>query len=724
MGMWSALSALLFITHSVCSQTSIRWCTISQQEMGKCSAMATAFSSVSIRPTLRCVKATSANECAKKLMANEVDAFSTSAKDIYEIGKEATFKLAAGESSVDGEGTTYYAVAVVKRTNSQININNLKGKKTCHTGIGRTVGWNMPIGFLIDSGRMSVMACNVTQGVADFFNASCIPGATGQAPSLCQLCVGDDSGAHKCEASNNEKYYSYNGAFRCLVDDTGEVAFVKHTTVGDNTDGKGDAWAQDLKAADFQLLCPDGTRSSVSDYKHCNLARVPSRGIVVHSGIDSTVIYNMLREGLEKSDFSIFSSMAFNGENLLFSDSSTKFIPAGNDDYIHWIGQKYYNILKAMDCSVNDVPESLTWCVLSSGEQNKCVDMAKAFQMKGLSPNIQCLYGNSVDDCMEKIQNKQADAITLDGGYIYTAGKTYGLVPAVGESYTGDTDGSIYYAVAVLKRSDKNIQRFSDLRGKMSCHTGYGRTSGWNIPVGILIEKGLIRPQKCQVAQAAGEFFKASCVPGANEPGLPSNLCSQCIGDSSGQNKCVKGQDLFDGYNGAFRCLVQGAGEVAFVKHSTVFQNTDGNGTDPWTLNLNSRDFQLLCSQESRAEVSQYKQCHLARVPSHAVMVRPDSNPHIVFGLLDKAQQFFGVSNNSDFKMFDSSAYDGSDLIFKDSTISIISVGEKKTYEDWLGQSYMDALIAMECTYSSAVVSSASVLLLTSLVVLLSLLVV
>ncbi|XP_017334575.1 melanotransferrin [Ictalurus punctatus] len=724
MGMWTALIALLFITHSVCSQTSIRWCTISQQEQAKCSAMATAFSSVSIQPTLRCIRENSVTKCAQNLMANEVDAFSTSAKDIYEIGKEATFKLAAGESSVDGEGTTYYAVAVVKRTNSHININNLKGKKTCHTGIGRTVGWNMPIGFLIDSGRMSVMGCNVTQGVSEFFNASCIPGATGHAPSLCQLCAGDDFGAHKCEASNKEKYYSYNGAFRCLVDNAGEVAFVKHTTVGDNTDGKGDAWAQGLKAADFQLLCPDGTRSPVSDYRRCNLARVPSRGIVVHSDIDSTVIYNMLREGLEKSGFSVFSSVAFNGENLLFSDSSTKFIPAGNDDYIHWMGQKYYNILKAMDCSIDDVPEILTWCVLSSGEQKKCVDMAKAFQIKGLSPPIQCLYGNSVDDCMKKIQNKKADAITLDGGYIYTAGKTYGLVPAVGESYTGDSDGSIYYAVAVLKRSDKNIQRFSDLRGKTSCHTGYGRTAGWNIPVGILIEKGLIRPQKCQVAQAAGEFFKASCVPGANEPGFPSNLCSQCIGDSSGQNKCVKGQDLFDGYNGAFRCLVQGAGEVAFVKHSTVFQNTDGNSTDPWALNLNSRDFQLLCSQESRAEVSQYKQCHLARVPSHAVMVRPDTNPHIIFGLLDKAQQFFGVSTNSDFKMFDSSAYDGSDLIFKDSTISIIGVGEKKTYEDWLGQSYMDALIAMECTYSSAVVSSASVLLVTSLVVLLSLLVV
>lgn len=79
--------------------------------------------------------------------------------------------------------------------------------------------------------------------------------------------------------------------------------------------GAGDTWAQGLKADDFQLLCPDGTRSPVSDYKRCNLARVPSRGIVVHSSIDSTVIYNMLKEGLVRT-FILFYLLNLIGQKM------------------------------------------------------------------------------------------------------------------------------------------------------------------------------------------------------------------------------------------------------------------------------------------------------------------------------------------------------------------------------------------------------------------------
>lgn len=48
-------------------------------------------------------------------------------------------------------------------------------------------------------------------------------------------------------------------------------------------------------------------------------------------------------------------------------------------------------------------------------------------------------------------------------------------------------------------------------------------------------------------------------------------------------------------YLGALRCLIEGGGNVAFVKHSTVYENADGKRKQWWARNTLSYDFQLLC---------------------------------------------------------------------------------------------------------------------------------
>ncbi|MBN3311287.1 TRFM protein, partial [Amia calva] len=671
--------------------------------MRKCTAMAESFQRASIRPELQCVEGTSEMNCAAMLASNNADAVSLSGKGMFNAGKQNKFKSAAGEADDKEYDTSYYTVAVVKKSNLEININNLKGKKSCHTGLGRTAGWDMPIGYLIDSGRMSVMSCNILKGVSDFFSASCVPGANSpnSPESLCQLCIGDENGQSKCSSSAAERYFSYSGAFRCLAEGAGDVAFIKHTTVKENTDGMNtDAWARLLHSTDYELLCRDGSRVSVNEYKRCHLVKVPTRGVIVREGVSTAEVFSMLNEGLKKSGFPMFQSSIYGGTNLMFSDSTTNFLRTESENYVDWLGLGYINALKSMQCTTESVPQTLRWCIQTHGELLKCQKMAESFNKKQLTPPIQCVSGDSYEDCMKKIKNKDADAITLDGGFIYTAGKTYGLVPAAGESYTEGSSDSSYYAVAVVKRSVTDSFSFSGMKGRRSCHTGYGRTAGWNLPVGVLVERGMIRPQRCQFAQAVGDFFSASCVPGANQPGFPANLCEQCIGDTSGNHKCEpQNTERFYGYNGAFRCLADGKGEIAFVKHTTVFDNTDGNNMEPWATSLRSQNFQLLCLNGARAEVSQYAHCNLARVPSHAVMVHPDTDINVVYGLLDKAQEFFGADNNTNgFRMFDSSDFEGTDLIFKDSTIRMTGVGEKKNYSSWLGTNYMNSLKVLECS--------------------------
>ena len=75
-----------------------------------------------------------------------------------------------------------YAVAVVKKSNSGVNINTLQGKKTCHPGARSTVGWILPVGYLLARKLIIRLNCSQYGNVTGFvsaakaFSQSCIPG--------------------------------------------------------------------------------------------------------------------------------------------------------------------------------------------------------------------------------------------------------------------------------------------------------------------------------------------------------------------------------------------------------------------------------------------------------------------------------------------------------------------------------------------------------------------
>ena len=41
-------------------------------------------------------------------------------------------------------------MAVVKKANEGLTWNSLKDKKSCHTAVDRTAGWNIPMGLIVN----------------------------------------------------------------------------------------------------------------------------------------------------------------------------------------------------------------------------------------------------------------------------------------------------------------------------------------------------------------------------------------------------------------------------------------------------------------------------------------------------------------------------------------------------------------------------------------------
>ncbi|KAL3988493.1 BTB/POZ domain-containing protein KCTD2/5/17 [Sarotherodon galilaeus] len=666
-----ALLGLLASAFAAPGSQKVKWCVKSDQELRKCLDLAAAA------PAFSCVKKENTLECIIAIKAGEADAITVDGGDIYTAGlNNYDLHPIIAEDYGTGTDTCYYAVVVAKK-NTGFGFRDLRGKKSCHTGLGKSAGWNIPIGSLVSMNVIEWSGIEdkpLEEAVSTFFHASCAPGAT--KAKLCELCKGD------CSRSQREPYYDYNGAFQCLAEGAGDVAFVKHLTVPESDKPM------------YELLCKDNTRAPIDNYKTCSLARVPAHAVVTRKDPQlADFIWQSLERVRTDHSFNLFSSEAYApAKNLMFKDSTVKLVrvPPNTDSFLY-LGANYMSIVHSLkkEQALDDASPAIRWCAVSHAETTKCDRWSiSSVSGDGDTTSIECRSAPTVEDCLKKIMRKEADAIAVDGGQVFTAGKC-GLVPVMVEQYDqelcsrSDVTASSYYAVAVVKKGSGVT--WENLKGKKSCHTGIGRTAGWNIPMGQIYKT----EHDCDFTK----FFSSGCAPGA-EPTSP--FCSLCVGSGKAvgdEAKCKASADeQYYGYAGAFRCLVEGGGDVAFVKHTIVTENSDGNGPD-WARNLRSSDYQLICPGKGPVEISDYATCHLALAPAHAVVTRPDSHSKVVRILQEQQATFGNSGTDPSFRMFQSE--NGKNLLFQDSTKCLQEVPQGRTYEQFLGEAYMDAMKAL-----------------------------
>lgn len=154
--------------------------------------------------------------------------------------------------------------------------------------------------------------------------------------------------------------------------------------------------------------------------------------------------------------FFLFNSAPRYGihHNLLLNDNveDLLILDETHQNYEVYLGPSLTQILGVRQCPVN----TMTLCVTSKPELDKCVKMRTALKAQLLKPEMACLRGHSHIHCMEQISGGHADVTVLDASDIYTAGVRYDIIPFIAEVYNlGAPD---YYVVAVAKEQDPSTE--------------------------------------------------------------------------------------------------------------------------------------------------------------------------------------------------------------------------------------------------------------------------
>ncbi|XP_043699546.1 serotransferrin-like [Telopea speciosissima] len=265
----------------------------------------------------------------------------------------------------------------------------------------------------------------------------------------------------------------------------------------------------------------------------------------------------------------------------------------------------------------DEVPEetgssgTVRWCAVRD-EFDDCKNYLTLLnQIDGYT--WKCVKRETTQECLDSVKKGEADLINLDAGMAYIAFLKYSMKAIANEVYCNHAES--FDAVAVINRkacSEREVTSIMDFKGGRSCHGSYSTASGWNYPVNHL--KELVGSKEKDVDELVSDFFSSVCAP-SEFPG--TGICSGC----GSENGSCHTNSLYSGDSGAFRCLVEELGDIAFVRGDTaLLYSMEGPQNQTWSTK-SIRDFMYLCPQDGCQEINGYPgSCSFGTVPANVIM--------------------------------------------------------------------------------------------------------
>lgn len=159
---------------------------------------------------------------------------------------------------------------------------------------------------------------------------------------------------------------------------------------------------------------------------------------------------------------------------------------------------------------------------------------------------IECVAGRDRVDCLDIVERRGADFMAVDPEDLYLAFKKKNEDFAVFSDIRTkeEIQAEFRYEGIILIKKNSGINSLADMRGKKSCHTGYGRNVGYKIPITKLKRHGIFKvdadvnlsPVEREL-KALSELFPQSCLAGKYSDNVEvneklkksySNLCALC----------------------------------------------------------------------------------------------------------------------------------------------------------------------------------------------------